>query len=360
MNEVQPFPLWQGANMTATRYATSWKEGASRPKGAKGRVRSLLRHAALTALSRIRSGEGDTFLRALYCHSVFDDQRERFERLIVELQRMGTFITTDRCLDMHEGKRAIDGRYFHLSFDDGFRNLFTNAVPILQRHHVPALVLVPSSLVGAGWRRAQTYCLETMGYSGVIELIRWGDLAEMVSAGFEVGSHTRTHPRLAALSAQPAVLEDEFLGSKREIEDRLGRECKYLAWPYGTTCDITEVALQAVAQARYRGCFSAIRGSVRQPDGNRYSIPRHHFEVEWPLSHVRFYARGHMEGQTSCPLFWRVSSAIDNRGAAQLPAGFDIAPGYVSNNQSLVEQVGDAHSDEAAASTAFLPPSSRT
>ena len=309
-HEVQPFPVRQTRNMSATRYVSSWNEAAARPRGARGKARALLRHLVLTGLSAVRRAHEDRFLRPLYCHYVFDDQRERFERLIVELQRLGTFVDTDQCLDMLEGKRPIDGRYFHLSFDDGFRNHFTNAMPILRRHRVPALVLVPTSLVGADWGTARTYCQETMHYSGVIEMIRWGDLAEMLAAGFEVGSHTRTHPRLAATSAQPAVLKDELLGSKREIEDRLGRECKYLAWPYGTRRDITPAALEAVTQAGYRGCFGAFRGSVRPPDGNRYSIPRHHFEVEWPLSHVRYYAQGHMEGRMAYPPIRQVLSAL--------------------------------------------------
>jgi hypothetical protein len=94
-----------------------------------------------------------------------------------------------------------------------------------------------------------------------------------------------------------------------------------MAWPYGTRRDITEAASQAVAKAGYRGSFSAIRGSVPLQGGNRYSIPRHHFEVEWPLSHIRFCAQGHLEGPSARSLFRRVWSAFGNRGAAQIAAG---------------------------------------
>jgi peptidoglycan/xylan/chitin deacetylase (PgdA/CDA1 family) len=276
-------------------YETQWRQAAPLPTGFVGKSRHVLRHIALSTLARVAPQRKDRFLRFLYCHYVFDDQREHFEELIVALKQLGTFIDTDTSVEMVSGRREIDGRYYHLSFDDGFRNVFTNAVPILKRHGVSAITFVPTSLVEADWERTRRYCLETTLYQGVIEMIRWGDLREMIAAGFEVGSHTKTHARLSAISPDSRLLDDEALGSKEEIEKQLGVECKYIAWPYGGKHDVDAVSLAKVQQCSYRACFGAFRETVRPGETSAFAIPRHHFEAQWPVSHVAYFAKGNME-----------------------------------------------------------------
>ncbi len=277
------------------RYATAWKEAHTFPSGLKRRARTLARSFALSAMGSLSQKRQGAFLTCLYCHYVFDDQRDDFDKLIRELKRLGSFVDTDACVDMIEGKAEIDGRYFHLSFDDGFRNIRTNAVPILEEHGVPAIAFVPTRLVGADWHRTRTYCLETTGYSGVIEMLTWADLEEMQGRGVEIGSHTRYHRRLADVSDEAGVLKDEILGSKLDLEGRLRTECRYISWPYGAEKDVDEASLNAAKEAGYRAVFGAYRGPVIPGRTSIYSIPRHHFEVQWPLSHVRYFANGGRE-----------------------------------------------------------------
>jgi peptidoglycan/xylan/chitin deacetylase (PgdA/CDA1 family) len=232
------------------------------------------------------------FLRCVYCHYVFDDQVDRFRRILTELQRAGEFVDTDACVSMLAGEVPIDGRYFHLSFDDGFRNLYHNAAPVLADLKIPAIVFVPTAYVGGGWETARRYSLETVGCAGVVELLRWEDLGEMRSSGIATGSHTRTHARLTSL-ATDAARDEEIAGSKRDVESRLGASCDYIAWPFGTRGDVDARALAAMRRAGYRACFGAFRGSAFP--GQRvdlFSIPRHHFEVQWPLGHIRYFAFG--------------------------------------------------------------------
>lgn len=276
-------------------YATTWRKGALLPIGPRATAREFLRRLALTALAPWNGSTGTCFLRPLYCHYVFDDQVDDFERLIIELAKSGSFVDTDTCVDMVRGDRPIDGPYFHLSFDDGLRNVVTNALPVLRKHHIPAIAFVASGVLGAGWELSRQYCQETTHYRGVVELMRWEDLEELMSAGFEVGSHTRTHARFSAISGNRSLMEEEIRGSKIELEDRLNFECKYISWPYGKRSDADPVSLHMTRQSGYRACFGAYRGSVSPSRTNLFSIPRHHFEPEWPLAHVKYFAAGHME-----------------------------------------------------------------
>lgn len=275
-------------------FATRWRQAAHRPVGAGQVARRLLRDAAISLASLARPGTGATFLRGLYCHYVFDDQIEAFDRILARLQRLGTFVDTTRLLDMLEGRAPIDGRYLHLSFDDGFRNNRTNAAPLLRRRGIPAVFFVASGMLGASPAATRDYC-RRLNYHAPIEIMTWQDAAALVREGFEIGSHTRTHARFAEISHDPARLEEEIAGSKREIEARLGVECRTISFPRGQPSDADATSLATARAAGYRGCFAAYRGSIRPGVTDRFSIPRHHFEAQWPVHHVAYFARGHRE-----------------------------------------------------------------
>ena len=277
------------------RYASVWRAADPDPGNPASRLKGLVRSGVLRTLAYTARPAAPSFLRCLYCHYVFDDQREQFERIIVQLKRLGTFVDTATCVAMLDGERPVDGRYFHLSFDDGFLNNFTNALPILKAQGVPALFFVPSALIGADWHTARDFALSKTIFRGVVEMASWQDLENAVAQGYEIGSHTRTHARLSEISANPAVLEDEIAGSRREIEARLGMACKYISWPFGTRTDADPASLAAVERAGYEACFGAYRGSVQSGVTDRYSIPRHHFEANWPLQHVLYFAQGNQE-----------------------------------------------------------------
>jgi peptidoglycan/xylan/chitin deacetylase (PgdA/CDA1 family) len=280
-------------------FATRWREAAQLPSGVMQRARRLARDTviscrALAARANLgRPGE-DRSLRCLFCHYVFDDQRRAFERILLRLQEIGRFVSTDACVDMLNGERPIDGRYFHLSFDDGFRNNLTNAAPSLIEHGIPAAFFVPTAAIGSTRVEAAAFCAR-INYPAPVELMSWDDVAALHRQGFDIGSHTRTHARFSDISADPDRLEEEIAGSKLEIEARLGTECKYISWPFGKRSDADSASLSAARTAGYRACFGAYRGTVRPGATDRFSVPRHHFEAEWPLLHVEYFARGNME-----------------------------------------------------------------
>ena len=64
-----------------------------------------------------------------------------------------------------------------------------------------------------------------------LAVMGWGELARLAEVGWEIGSHTRTHPGLPRLDDEP--LRDELEGSRAEVEEHLGRPCRSLAYPYG-------------------------------------------------------------------------------------------------------------------------------
>ena len=277
------------------RFATSLLTGVHSPVSITEKLRAFARRKALSLAAALDRRAADRFVRCLFCHYVFDEQVAEFENLIERLKSLGTFVTTDALLDMLTGRRAVDERYFHLSFDDGLRNNFTNAMPILRRHSVPAIFFVPSGVIGADWERTRNYCVDVTHYRNPIETLRWDDLKAMLDAGFEIGSHTRSHARFSAISADTNRLQDEILGSKEDLEKGLAYRCRYISWPYGTTSDADASSVGFTKTAGYEACFGAFRGTVVPGETDRYRLPRHHFEPQWLPAHVEYFARGNME-----------------------------------------------------------------
>lgn len=268
------------------KYVRNWGELKRIPRRPLSLARAAARQTVLSLTGNLVSAAEGPFLHCLHCHWVFDDQTEDFEHLLKWISDIGAFVDTDTCVSIVRGETTITEPCFHLSFDDGLRNNYTNAAPILRRLGIPAIFFVTSEFVSTGIDGARRY-RERLGYDHVFEVAGWDELRQMHDWGFDIGSHTRTHPKLAALSGKQ--LRSEIVGSKRNIEEQLGADCKYIAWPFGTYSDIDEEALACIKRAGYRGCFGGFRETIVPGQTDPFQIPRHHFEAHWPVSHLRYF-----------------------------------------------------------------------
>lgn len=133
--------------------------------------------------------------------------------------------------------QAVEGRpsgpTVVVTFDDAYRSVLELALPILADLGLPGTVFVPTAFPDLVRPMAWPGVDHWLGGPHEDELrpLRWSELATLGEAGWEVGSHTRTHPRLPELD--DAALADELEGSRRDCEERLGAPCRSLAYPYG-------------------------------------------------------------------------------------------------------------------------------
>jgi peptidoglycan/xylan/chitin deacetylase (PgdA/CDA1 family) len=143
---------------------------------------------------------------------------------------------------------ASDGqRTMAVTFDDAFRSVRTLGVPILQQLGVPGTVFVPTDHVGGTPMRWPGIDAWTGGpHERELVGCTWEELAELADTGWEIGSHTCSHRRLTTLSEHE--VRAELVDSKAECEDRLGRRCRSLAYPYG---DHDERIVRATRRAGY-------------------------------------------------------------------------------------------------------------
>jgi peptidoglycan/xylan/chitin deacetylase (PgdA/CDA1 family) len=139
-------------------------------------------------------------------------------------------------------------RVLAVTFDDAYRSVFELGLPVLHRLGLPGTLFVPTGFVGTDEPMAWPGIDRWLGGPHEMELMpmSWAEPAKLASAGWEIGSHTHTHPRLVELS--DADLADELGRSRRQCEARLGVRCDSLAYPYGAE---DERVVQATGEAGY-------------------------------------------------------------------------------------------------------------
>ena len=155
------------------------------------------------------------------------------------------------------GKRA-PRRTFSITFDDGSKDLYDQALPALRRHGFTATVFLVVVRVGGetDWE----------GQSGdlAFPLLSWGEIREMERQNIQFGSHSRTHPRLGNADDEQVIWE--ACSSKQIIEEELGHPIELFAYPYE---DFTATTLKLVEQCGYLGAC----GSSRLPE-SRFNLWR--------------------------------------------------------------------------------------
>jgi peptidoglycan/xylan/chitin deacetylase (PgdA/CDA1 family) len=126
-----------------------------------------------------------------------------------------------------------------LTFDDGFRNFYEHAFPVLQRYGFPATVFVVS-----GYCSGRNDWPTQPRHTGVplLELMHWSAVEEVSRAGIDIGSHTATHPHLGLLS--PQDVQNELSASRAAIEDRIGKPVRTFAYPYGESTAAVRAAVR--------------------------------------------------------------------------------------------------------------------
>ncbi|MDX1380345.1 MAG: polysaccharide deacetylase family protein [Xanthomonadales bacterium] len=164
--------------------------------------------------------------------SVISTPPGRFRRQLDQLAEHGC-----RGMGLAEAfrQRAAAGRFPReavvLTFDDGYRSVVEHALPALGAHGFTGTVFLASGLVGlsADRARARNPALDRELLDR--DLLDWDEAAALRQAGWEIGSHSVSHPDLTRLDA--AAQARELGDSKAQLEQGLNISVRSFAYPYG-------------------------------------------------------------------------------------------------------------------------------
>lgn len=129
---------------------------------------------------------------------------------------------------------------FAISFDDGFRSVFENAMQSLAECQFKAIQFLVPKLFGKSNEWDLVLGMKQQSLMDISQIREW--LAE----GHEIGSHTMSHPYLTRISLDQA--REEIAASKKYLEDTFGRAVEHFCYPYG---DYNKTVRQMVTEAGY-------------------------------------------------------------------------------------------------------------
>jgi len=207
---------------------------------------------------RINPKPNDSVLAAL---SVSPTQLE--QQLTYLSSHNYSAITLDELSDALDGKVSLPENPVVLTFDDGYKNFYENAFPLLKKYHMKAVQFVATDVVN------------TQAY------LTWDQITEMnKSRLIEFGAHTRHHANLPELS--PNSIVDEIMGSKIKLERHLRKQVNWFAYPYGSYNDFIK---QTVANSGFKGAVSTIYGAAQSKD-NVFLSPRIMVDGRFTLDNI--------------------------------------------------------------------------
>ena len=141
-----------------------------------------------------------------------------------------------------------------VTFDDGYRDNYDYAAPILIKHRLPATFFVSTDKLTS--QTAFDHDLEKLG-SGLPNMT-WDQVREMQSEGIDFGSHTVNHVNMGRIAPEHAKME--LHDSRETLRAELGQDEFLFAYPFGKPEDITPQARELTRQAGYVCCCSAYGG----------------------------------------------------------------------------------------------------
>jgi peptidoglycan/xylan/chitin deacetylase (PgdA/CDA1 family) len=258
----------------------------------------LVPRPVILAYHRVASVDDDPFSLCV-SPTLFAQQLEwlRAERRVVSLNALLT--------DLEIGKPI--GRVVALTFDDGYLDNFTDALPLLERHELPATFFITGAGVERGhelwWDRLARDFDDRRELTRVHDELRLLDAPEreialqtiaerspvvvskptpaLMSSDHvarlsqhplaSIGAHSMTHPWLASLSFERQAAE--IRESQRVLQDVIEKPIDLFAYPYGDTRSYTDATRRLLAECGFRAActttYAAVRGRFA-----RYDLPR--------------------------------------------------------------------------------------
>ena len=154
------------------------------------------------------------------------------------INQVGTLTTSAFSLKLVPSQALSQGMVT-LSFDDGYQSVYDNAKPILD---------------AAGYKATMFIITGPDGLNNQPDYMTTAEVLNLNNSGYEIGSHTQTHPHLPTLTA--AQLVSEIQGSKSDLLN-IGIKATTFAYPYG---EYDSQVVQAVKDAGYVGARSVNEG----------------------------------------------------------------------------------------------------
>ena len=166
-------------------------------------------------------------------------------------------------------KNQLPEKSIALTFDDGYQDNFTNALPLLKKYKAKATIYLVVDRHNREWsskRKKKNNSGELMAEPKLLD----DQVKELLESGLvEIGSHTVTHDNLPMIAEEQK--HDEIVGAKKKIENLFGIKCNSFCYPFGLF-DQTDLLL--VESAGYTNATTVETGISDLKETSPYLLKR--------------------------------------------------------------------------------------
>jgi peptidoglycan/xylan/chitin deacetylase (PgdA/CDA1 family) len=291
--------------------------------------------------------------RVLTYHNFQASGTNAFEEQCAHLRQHYTSVSLDEVAAFVRQGKPLPRNPVAITVDDGYRDFYLYAYPVLRRHGIQATVFLMTNFLDRQewpwWDRLRyaftrtamnsiefeigeskpvRYSLvdpasRTASYDEVVEALKlvpnavrleflarltetfqvdipsefpqglepmtWDEVREMASNGIGFGAHTKSHPILGSVNDDQ--LREEIAGSKLRIQEELGRAPAHFCYPNGRKIDINDRVRSAVEEAKFSTAVSTESG-FNEPGSDPFMLKRLSMEPESPPFYFRQQVAG--------------------------------------------------------------------
>lgn len=254
-------------------------------------LRTLLRSVYLSMMGTFK--RPSPYVHILNGHMVDwhhdnDADGERFAKLLECMHKYCDFVNFEDAVRMIVNQEKVSRPKVAFSFDDGWRDCYTQIAPQLDKYGVNAMFFINPNFADAAENSEKDYIenftVNTTKSPGKHPMT-WHQIKELQQRGYLFGAHTLDHYCINDDNIKE--LEHQIVDCRKVMEERLGVPCEYFAFPYGRlehanpkSIDIASRCYQYVFSQSDHQHFFSFGGKV---------INRRHFEPFWPKEHVFYF-----------------------------------------------------------------------
>jgi len=204
----------------------------------------------------------------------FTVKPENFRRQMDYLyQNKYNVISLSELINFLKNKKEIPQKTVVLTFDDGYEDNYFNVFPILKGYNFPATIFLATGFIEKEIPNSAKIPLKTLD---------WRQIKEMHNSGLiNFKPHTVNHPKLTQISLEEA--KKEILDSKRIIEEKLNKKCKFFAYPYGK---YNQEIIKILKENGFEGAVTIKEGLVSAED-DLFSLKRNSINSQTTFSQFK-------------------------------------------------------------------------